>query len=73
MQPFYTLNVRLPIPLRDALFEYVEGEQEKAPLIPPTLSEVVRQIIAEKVSPSIHDNHRCETCQQPLPEGEGMT
>lgn len=73
MQTGHPLNVRISDLLKVALDDIVESRRQKSPLMPPTISDVIRQLIADEYTRLNQDNHRCEHCHQDIPAGEEET
>ena len=73
MQADYVLGVRLTPPQRAALDSIVQHRADKSPLLPPSVSDVIRQMIIEESARLQADTAtcQCDHCHQSIPSGEG--
>jgi len=69
----YVLGVRLTPPQRDALDSIVQHRTDRSPLLPPSVSDVIRQLIIEENArlQVTTSTCLCDQCDQSLPVGEG--
>ena len=71
MQHTYFLGVKLTPPVKAAFDRIVKGRTAKCPLLPPSQSDVIRQMIVEEDAHTSSKDTCCQQCHQAIPVGEG--